>query len=432
MNEDHSSLIMNLHCTEEDFLSIINWHRLKEEHWRMLIIRCIYGVSTKKIVLNHCSDKQYIAEADHIKYLNLPTHEDGLYTLQYMAKIDNESKYSHLLLSKRKIFFTQTLFKTDYYLAHSLFIMSPRRFKSVTLHGVSYFYEWQSPRWIRLENDARLHLIISSDLMEMYHDILRSSDPTFENIKSFIADCMFLFQSHHNKQNIIHEFFNIVYDEHLIYMLDTQTHIMAFENCVLDFESNLMRVGYPTDYAYLSAGYNWNTRYLTDLNKEAFRKYFQALIPNQKERQNFISFLHLSLRGMSTRTKLFALIDAQQQYLPDFIHFINLTFGDYVLFYSKKWLFDGKYKHKIQKGIKLVIVYDISAQDDIPYTAIQYHLNQIHYANLYPYHLKCGVLFACSSFSNLIIPRAQIKDTDIIPSSEWRATFIDDILNMIA
>jgi len=93
------------------------------------------------------------------------------------------------------------------------------------------------------------------------------------------------------KNTLMDECKSLFYDSTFEQKLDSNIHLIGFENGIYDLEQSVFREGRPDDYITLSTKndyYKWNDKNPT--NKQIM-KFFEQVLPNKSVRDYFLNAL---------------------------------------------------------------------------------------------------------------------------------------------
>jgi P4 family phage/plasmid primase-like protien len=159
--------------------------------------------------------------------------------------------------------------KTEFDLAQVLKKMYNDKFVCVSYIGKGVWYTFKNHRW-EIDKGITLRMAISTDMYVLFSnkaDCLSSeyhnyeeTDDRAEFIKKQIRDVqeiMVKLKRTNDKNNILREAMELFYDGEFIKNMDTNKHLLCFNNGVVDFKTKSFRDGYPQDYITKTTGNNY-------------------------------------------------------------------------------------------------------------------------------------------------------------------------------
>jgi P4 family phage/plasmid primase-like protien len=159
--------------------------------------------------------------------------------------------------------------KTEFDLAQVLKHMYNDKFVCVSYIGKGVWYTFKNHRW-EIDKGITLRMAISTDMYVLfsnkadslgseYHNY-EETDDRAEFIKKQIRDVqeiMVKLKRTNDKNNILREAMELFYDGEFIKNMDTNKHLLCFNNGVVDFKAKSFRDGYPQDYITKTTGVNY-------------------------------------------------------------------------------------------------------------------------------------------------------------------------------
>jgi P4 family phage/plasmid primase-like protien len=199
--------------------------------------------------------------SDWKKYFNTSKTGVTRKSIMYWAKQDAFEEYEKVLESTVEYFIEETLeSQTEFDIAQVLFQKYKDRYVCVSYDKKGIWYIFKNHRW-EPDRGLSLRLAISKDIHNLY-SIRRTnleneyhhydqSDDRAEYIKKkmkVMSDIMQKLKRTNDKNNIMREAMELFYDKEFIKNMDTNKHLLCFNNGVIDFNTKEFRDGYPQDY----------------------------------------------------------------------------------------------------------------------------------------------------------------------------------------
>jgi P4 family phage/plasmid primase-like protien len=182
-------------------------------------------------------------------------------SIMYWAKNENREKFDAIWTETTAFYVNQSIQGggTDDDLAVVLYSMKKDRFVCTAIKN-KVWYEYINHRWHEIDSGNTLRMAISKDMHKIYNDMLRDTydkvqimDPNDTKRESVmksikvIGAIAFNLKKTQPKENIMKEARDRFYDSRFLESLDNNTHLLCFNNGVIDFKLKLFRKGNPED-----------------------------------------------------------------------------------------------------------------------------------------------------------------------------------------
>jgi P4 family phage/plasmid primase-like protien len=199
----------------------------------------------------------------------------------YWVKKDNFAEYERIKKDTIDYYIEKALeTATEYDLAEVLKQMYKDAYVCVSYDKKGIWYVFKNHRWL-LDKGLSLREKISKDMYELFaakSDAANSELFEFEEdderrifltkkIK-IIGEVKLKLKRTNDKNNIMREAAEIFYDSDFVKNMDTNKHLLCFNNGVVDFTNKIFREGYPEDYITKTTRINYSTY---DDNNEEFK-----------------------------------------------------------------------------------------------------------------------------------------------------------------
>jgi hypothetical protein len=199
--------------------------------------------------------------SDWKKYFNTSKTGVTRKSIMYWAKQDAFEEYEKVLESTVEYYIEETLeSQTEFDIAQVLFQKYKDTYVCVSYDKKGIWYIFKNHRWepdkglsLRLAISKEIHNLYSirrTNLESEYHHYDQSDDRA-EYIKKkmkAMSDIMQKLKKTNDKNNIMREAMELFYDKEFIKNMDTNKHLLCFNNGVIDFNTKEFRDGYPQDY----------------------------------------------------------------------------------------------------------------------------------------------------------------------------------------
>ena len=210
-------------------------------------------------------------------------------SIMFWSKQDNPSEYKKISGETVDYYIDQTLIThvgktkiteaSDVDLANVLFHLFKGRFVCVSIKHNAWF-EFKDHRWSECDSGTSLRLLISTEMLGIYSersmkllDSLNEYDSTSEQFKNIqerskrMTEVCSQLKSTSVKNNVLREVREMFYDKDFIEKMDSKTHLMGFNNGVVDFKEKIFRPGQPYDFISKCTDIDFLETYATGCNE---------------------------------------------------------------------------------------------------------------------------------------------------------------------
>ena len=195
------------------------------------------------------------------KYFNKSKEGITKRSIMYWVKQDNFEGYEKVKNKSIEYFIEESLnTSTEYDLAQVLKQMFKDKYVCVSYDKKGIWYQFKNHRWI-LDKGLSLREAISTKMFELYSNKSMQleneyhqydpSDDRADFIKKrakVTTEIKLKLKKTNDKNNIMREAMELFYDGEFVRSMDTNKHLLCFNNGVVDFKSKVFRDGYPEDY----------------------------------------------------------------------------------------------------------------------------------------------------------------------------------------
>jgi len=236
-------------------------------------------------------------------------------SLAYWAKQDDPKQYEQYSREEFKNTMRKSLDGNTYYLAKSVHAKYNDRFVCSDIK-TNMWWQFNNHRWERIQEGYTLKILFSEEFVNEYH--IEAADISLlatkvsgiekeqytkklEKIYKIIEKLM----NNTFKKTLLDECKSLFYDSKFEDKLDSNIHLIGFENGVFDLEKESFRDGRPDDYITLNTKnhyYKWNEK--SPWNEQIF-KFFDQVMPNEKVRKYFLNALCTCISGETKEEKLY-------------------------------------------------------------------------------------------------------------------------------
>jgi P4 family phage/plasmid primase-like protien len=204
------------------------------------------------------------------KYFNNSKEGVTKRSIMYWARKENFEEYEKIKKETINYYIDAAIETcTEYDLAVVLKQMYKDKYVCVSYDKKGIWYVFKNHRWY-LDKGLSLREKISKDMYDLFSnkaDQIQGELFEYQNDddrKSFlqkkvkdIIDIKFKCKKTNDKNNIMREAAEIFYDGEFIKSMDTNKHLLCFNNGVIDFKSKVFREGYPEDYITITTRINY-------------------------------------------------------------------------------------------------------------------------------------------------------------------------------
>jgi len=195
------------------------------------------------------------------KYFNKSKEGITKRSIMYWVKQDNFEGYEKVKNKSIEYFIEESLnTSTEYDLAQVLKQMFKDKYVCVSYDKKGIWYQFKNHRWI-LDKGLSLREAISTKMFEFYSNKSMQleneyhhydpSDDRADFIKKrakVTTEIKLKLKKTNDKNNIMREAMELFYDGEFVRSMDTNKHLLCFNNGVVDFRNKVFRDGYPEDY----------------------------------------------------------------------------------------------------------------------------------------------------------------------------------------
>jgi P4 family phage/plasmid primase-like protien len=195
------------------------------------------------------------------KYFNKSKEGITKRSIMYWVKQDNFEGYEKVKNKSIDYFIEESLnTSTEYDLAQVLKQMFKDRYVCISYDKKGIWYQFKNHRWI-IDKGLSLREAISTKMFDLYsnksmqleneYQQYDASDDRAEFIKKrakVTCEIKLKLKKTNDKNNIMREAMELFYDGEFVRSMDTNKHLLCFNNGVVDFKSKIFRDGYPEDY----------------------------------------------------------------------------------------------------------------------------------------------------------------------------------------
>jgi len=264
----------------------------------------------------------------------------GIGTLHLWAKKDNPEAYAELMKNDLRTLLYQSMSMTHNDIARVVYHLYQHEFVCASIKHRSWF-EFRNHRWHVSDSGLGLRIHISEDVWKIYNlESIEYSqkgiaatnkadqDKFIEQAKKLSEISMKLRNSSF-KENIMKECSELFYVEKFEDKLDSNTHLIAFENGVYDIEMHQFRDGRPEDYITFTTGNNYIPYDPTHPMIDEINCYLEQVLTKKDVREYVLKLFGMFITGQIKEQKFYIWTGSGCNSKSKLIELFEKSFGDY-------------------------------------------------------------------------------------------------------
>jgi P4 family phage/plasmid primase-like protien len=277
------------------------------------------------------------------KGMKNPTNGNALTirSLAYWAKQDDPKAFDAFNKEEFKIMMKKSLDGNTYFLAKSVYAKYSDRFVCSSIK-TNTWWEFKNHRWNRIDDGYTLKILLSEDFANEYNkeiaeislkatqvsgiekEELQQRRTRIDRIVEKLMNTTF-------KETLVKECKNLFYDDKFEQKLDSNIHLMGFENGVYDLDKGEFRDGRPDDYITLSTKNDYHKWSEKNPYNSPINKFFEQIMPNPKVRRYFLNALCTCISGETKEEKLYIMTGSGSNGKSLAMDLMYFALGDYYM-----------------------------------------------------------------------------------------------------
>ena len=262
-------------------------------------------------------------------------------SLAFWAKQDSPQEYETFNNEEFKLMMRKSLDGNTYYMAKSVFTKYADRFVCSAIKG-NVWWEFKNHRWIRIEEGYTLKVLLSEDFANEYNKEIAEislkativngiEKEELQQRRTRIDKIVEKLMNNTFKNTLMDECKSLFYDASFEQKLDSNIHLVGFENGVYDLEQGIFREGRPDDYITLNTKNDYHK--WTDKNpiNKLINNFFDQVLPNKAVRNYFLNALCTCLSGETKEEKLYVLTGSGSNGKSLTMDLMYQALGDYYM-----------------------------------------------------------------------------------------------------
>ena len=195
------------------------------------------------------------------KYFNKSKDSITKRSIMYWVKQDNHNGYEKVKNTSIDFYVEESLnTQTEYDLAQVLRQMYKDKYVCVSYDKKGIWYTFKNHRWV-MDKGLSLREAISKHMYDLYSNKINQLSDEYHHYEPSDDRAMFIqkrikvigevklkLKRTNDKNNIMREASELYYDGEFVRSMDTNKHLLCFNNGVVDFKNKIFREGYPEDY----------------------------------------------------------------------------------------------------------------------------------------------------------------------------------------
>ena len=267
-------------------------------------------------------------------------------SLAYWAKQDNPKEYDIFIKQEFKDMMNDILdndivdVNQHYKIAKIIHSKYSDKFVCSNLKN-NIWWEFKNHRWFKIDEGYTLKILLSEDFVnEFYNEINeltakqkagKVDNKECTNVLKKITKIISNLLNTPFKKTIISECSNLFYDCDFETKLNSNIHLLAFENGVFDLASKRFRDGRPDDFISFSTKnnyYHWSEK---NSYYKPIMTFFEQVLPNKIVREYFLNALCTCISGETKEEKLYILTGSGSNGKSLTMDLMCFALGDYFM-----------------------------------------------------------------------------------------------------
>ena len=195
------------------------------------------------------------------KYFNKSKDSITKRSIMYWVKQDNFEGYEKVKNTSIDFYIEESLnTQTEYDLAQVLKQKYKDKYVCISYDKKVICYTFKNHRWV-MDKGLSLREAISKYMYDLYSNKINRLSDEYHHYEpsddralfiqkriKLIGEVKLRLKKTNDKNNIMREAMELFYDGEFVRSMDTNKHLLCFNNGVIDFNNKIFREGYPEDY----------------------------------------------------------------------------------------------------------------------------------------------------------------------------------------
>ena len=220
-------------------------------------------------------------------------------TLRYYASVDNPTEYEKFKREQAEEHLKESLNGSHNDIAKILYAEYGNEFVCSNISSKTW-YQFTNHKWELIDDGVFLREKISSDVVSKFTEMGKeffnklsltgdkAEDSTTNNRLKTTQKIVGNLKSAPYKSNVMREAVEVFYDKRFKDKLNTNPHLIAFQNGVYDLKNNIFRNGKPEDFLSKALPIEYHDFRETDDVVQDVHKFLEQVFPDKSVRQYFM------------------------------------------------------------------------------------------------------------------------------------------------
>lgn len=243
-------------------------------------------------------EEQYDEESCIYEWERMNKKDLTLGSLRYFASVDNPEMYTEFKKEQAAHHIQESINGSHNDIAQLLFTEYGHEFVCASVTNRVWF-QYINHKWEQIEEGIFLRKKISSEIVNKYHELGKkiyeqkaniedkSEALGFENRFKLVNRLIQNLKSAPYKSNIMKEAAEVFYDKRFREKLDTNPHIIAFNNGIYDLKENIFRCGRPEDFLSKALPIDYKVFSEDDQPVHDVHDFLEKVFPDKTVREYF-------------------------------------------------------------------------------------------------------------------------------------------------
>ena len=264
----------------------------------------------------------------------------GVGSLHLWARSDNPEGYKELMKDDlRTLLYTSTSM-THYDIAKVVHHLFQHDFVCASYKN-RYWYEFRNHRWNISDSGLGLRARLSEDVWRVYkleameysQKAIASNDANnqnrYEDISKKMSEISYKLRNTSFKENIMKECSELFYADKFEERLDSNTHLVGFNNGVYDLETHTFRDGRPDDYVSFSTGNNYIPYEPDNPIQLAIAEYLEQVLTKKEVREYVLKLYATMISGQIKEQKFYIWTGTGSNSKSLLVDLFEKSYGEY-------------------------------------------------------------------------------------------------------
>ena len=263
-------------------------------------------------------------------------------SLAYWAKLDSPIEYNSYRMNESKKKREDSIDCSTYKVAKSFYTKYSDIYVCSSIKN-NLWWEFNHHRWHRIEDGYTIRILLSEDFQNDYRQdvidlnikimaISNNEDKSFlQNKIKLLNKIIEKLMNIDFKKKIMEECKTLFFDGSFDDKLDSNIHLLGFNNGIYNLESKVFRDGLPDDYVTLNTKNNYRKFSETMVYYSEINTFFLEILPNENVREYFLQALSTCLTGNTKEEKLYILTGCGSNGKSLLMDLMSLSLGDYYM-----------------------------------------------------------------------------------------------------